>query len=134
MSFVRKLNQDEVQFKLIVEDETEPLESVFGSDIDYIDQEVLENIKNRIRRGDTWAWCSVEIQALWRGFVGKAYVGHCSYENEQDFIKNSGYYDEIVQESLDDLQDSVEETANKLSLLISIESMEKWICERVLEN
>ena len=55
-----------------------------------------------------WGWCQVTVMVkLLKGPVhlrGYAYLGECSYKSRQDFIDNSGYYEDMVKDAIADLQ------------------------------
>lgn len=84
--------------------------TVSGDD-DY-DRQVEDAILERLEWGDVWAWASVTVtvtpKVLCKGLEGSAYLGCCSYEDEKDFVKNSGYYEDMVQEALEFLNREAE--------------------------
>lgn len=49
-----------------------------------------------------WGWCCVRVGVLGGKKEGVSYLGNCSYKNAQDFIKNSGYFEMMVDEAIDD--------------------------------
>lgn len=68
--------------------------------------------KGQIRRllekaeDNQWHWCYVMVEAEYQDENGKEYTGFdtlgcCSYKSRLDFIKNSGYYEDMVQAALD---------------------------------
>mgnify|MGYP000895688915 CR=1 FL=1 len=57
--------------------------------------------------GNRWAWCIVHVKAVLDGFEGHAWLGGCSYANEEDF-KRGGYYEDMVDEALTNLQEQIE--------------------------
>jgi hypothetical protein len=48
-----------------------------------------------------WGWCTVKVTAKWNGIEESVYIGACSYESEDDFIKNSGYFEDMKKEAID---------------------------------
>jgi hypothetical protein len=58
------------------------------------DKRVEESILRRLRKGNYWAWASVEVRATWKGVTASDYLGGCCYKNEADF-KKCGYYDDM---------------------------------------
>lgn len=75
------------------------------------DREVEDEILARLDRGDAWAWASVRVRATWtapsgRTYHGDAHLGGCSYADEADF-RTGGYYEQMVEEALDDLNASL---------------------------
>lgn len=77
----------EIEYRIIAEFEPTSVEEIFG---DCLKQK--EEINNRLKARDVWAWCIVEVRASFEGFAASESVGCCSFENEEDFIENSGFY------------------------------------------
>lgn len=86
---------DEVEYSLSVVAEE------FGPDFE--DEATNAQVTNRWQNYDIWAWASVGIYAVWKNQKGRDYLGGCSYESEQDFIENSGYYADMKQRAYEDL-------------------------------
>ena len=63
---------------------------------------VRENLKTAEGR---WGWCIVKITVL-GGWLRQSsygtpnYLSNCSYQSAQDFIKNSGYFQQMVDEAV----------------------------------
>lgn len=73
------------------------------------DAETENAILEQLDAGNVWAWASVTVEVtLESGETGVAYLGCCSYEGERDFVENSMYFDEMVQEALKDAFDQVD--------------------------
>jgi len=64
----------------------------------YIDKKTEQTILARRRAGDIWAWCYVIIRAEYCDLVEVETLGCCNYKDEADFITNSPYYGEMVEE------------------------------------
>lgn len=62
----------------------------------------IEEIQNRLRKGDLWAWCCVKVTAWYAGIEGADFLGGCSYEDETDF-KQGGYWEDMRIEALGEL-------------------------------
>ncbi len=116
---VRELTAEEVEFTLEVEDEHIPVEGHFATDEPELDRKQEQEILSRLRRGDTWAWCCVKVTAKWKNFTGVDYLGCCSYEDEEDFKQEGGYWEDMKSEALDALNKKIAETAASLSELAS---------------
>lgn len=73
------------------------------------DKEAEDKILEALGSGNIWAWCTVEV-VVTLGLMGDDFVsasdflGCCSYKNEQDFIENSGYYEDMVATCKDELK------------------------------
>lgn len=70
------------------------------------DTEVIDDIIKRAEHNE-WAWCSVKVTAKWGGFEGNAYLGGCSYEDEDDFAKG-GYLPQMQDEAVAELKRAIE--------------------------
>jgi len=73
------------------------------------DKRLEDGIIRQLNNGNVWAWCIVEIKAKWKGLEGIDILGGCSYKSEKDFIKNSGYYEDMKQTAYNDLISNLEE-------------------------
>jgi len=106
---MKRLTEADVKFTI----EIEPEEIDIAMDIDDENKKIVK----RLELGDIWAWASVKITAHWHGLEGIEYLGCCSYEDEEDFKKNSGYYEDMKKQALEDLQNRLNdilEAAEKL--------------------
>jgi hypothetical protein len=56
-----------------------------------------------------WGWCCVCVKVIWRGIAGQAYLGGCSYENEDNFREDAETLDGLVIDALADLNTKVKE-------------------------
>jgi hypothetical protein len=57
-----------------------------------------------------WGWCDVTVTVRLCDIKGEAYLSQCAYENEEDFVKNSGYYDQMLSEAFAELQENIDIT------------------------
>jgi hypothetical protein len=55
-----------------------------------------------------WGWCQVTVTVSLGPLEGYAYMGGCSYESSTDFEQNSGYFDQMVNEAIAELQANVD--------------------------
>lgn len=118
MNSLRKLTKQDVEFTIEVEEEYSPVRGnlIDSGDSEY-DIQVENEILDRLNSGDVWAWCSVKVTAYWNGLEGADYLGGCSYDLESDFIKNSGYYDDMCNVALAELNKQVESLNNLIDQL-----------------
>ena len=76
-----------------------------------IDEETDKAMEDRIiadyNSGNIWAWCCVKVTVSTAYFKGVSYLGGCSYESGKDFVENSGYYQDMVDEALSDMADDI---------------------------
>ena len=62
------------------------------------DREIEDGIINDLETGDEWAWCTVAVTVRFRDYLEHTeYLGGCSYASRQDFVDNSGYYEDMVE-------------------------------------
>lgn len=64
-------------------------------------------IRDQLASGNEWAWCSTHVRATYRGFVGDDYLGGCSYLSEEDFVKTSMYYGDMVRTACGEIADQL---------------------------
>ena len=73
-------------------------------------QTAIDKIYADLEAGNDWAWCSVKVTVNWGVmFEASDYLGSCSYASEDDFIKNSGYYDDMVYACLRQIEAEINE-------------------------
>jgi hypothetical protein len=66
-----------------------PEDEYFGNDLGIIDN--IESGK--------WLWFIAKVTASKCGVeLAETYLSGCCYESKEDFIENSGYYDDMVKE------------------------------------
>jgi hypothetical protein len=77
-------------------------ESAYGQLGDCMSKKQIDNLLGRAR-SNKWEWCDVEVRAEWHSLAASDYLGCCSYKNQKEFCQPGGYYDDMVQAVLDDL-------------------------------
>jgi len=90
-------NKLTITIEALAEDETpEHSERVTRSAPGYAKavREVMKTAEGR------WGWCTVKITVLGGKREGTNYLGNCSYRSAQDFIKSSGYFQQMVDEAV----------------------------------
>ncbi len=101
---LRPLTHEEVDIRLEAEPEFVPVEgNACASGDDAFDREVERNIICRIQEGDVWAWAAVTVTVSWGAFSASDHLGCCSYADEEDFSHPGGYFDDMVDEALEEL-------------------------------
>lgn len=115
---LRKLQAAEVKFLLeVTQDDVSPRGNALASGDSEVDKQAEDEILARLQRGDVWAWASVKVTAQWQGFLGVAYLGCCTYSNEEEF-KLDSYYTQLCNDAMDDLHRSMLQVATALEPLI----------------
>lgn len=82
--------------------------NTMASGDDEYDKRVEDEILARLESGDVWAWCSVRVTCADGETEGEAWLGGCSYKDEEDF-KAGGYFDDMKAEALEDMERKREE-------------------------
>jgi hypothetical protein len=108
-----KFTPETVNICVVCETEYIPIKgNAIVSGDDKLDRRVERKIQRDLDNGNPWAWCSVRVTASPKDpehceLEASAYLGGCSYQSKKDFIKNSGYYEQMVEECLDELNAQV---------------------------
>lgn len=109
------------------EEEYAPESSVYA-----YDDEVVAAFREMINEHGLWGWCNVKVTVTWSyidhydmpsTLTGEGYLGACSYKSEDDFRASNVYFDAMVDEALDDLNDRI------LHLLANASCIEKALSE-----
>lgn len=70
---------------------------------DWADEETLRRIRRELQLGNQWAWCTAVVEGRYGSLTANAHLGACSYRNAEDFKQSSGYYEDMRNEVLEDL-------------------------------
>ena len=90
-----------VTFRIEAEqDDIEVRGNAMASGDDEADKKYEDEIIDRLDRGDVWAWAAVTVIAEYEGFKGWDHLGGNTYNDERDFVRNSGYYQDVNYPSL----------------------------------
>lgn len=112
---IRPIIREEATVRVFAEPDDVPVEgNACASGDDVFDQEVEHNILCRLRQGDFWAWATVAVIVTWGPFEGRAYLGCCSYTDEDDFRQPGGYFDDMLVEALEELNGTVRKTYQQM--------------------
>lgn len=105
---LRQLREDEVLFTLgVCEDYMDVKGNVLYSGDEEEDTKYENEILDRLRRDDVWAWAHVTITASWRSFQASAGLGGCTYADEQEFRKCPNY-EQLKTDALAALQTNIQ--------------------------
>ena len=106
----RKQKPHAPEISIEVEPEEIPFRgNVLASGNEIEDRLAEEEVRDRLYKGDVWAWCSVRVHASLGGFTGSSsWLGCCNYHSEADFRQPGGYYDDLKQEAIEDLKEKIE--------------------------
>lgn len=94
---MKPLTKTDVRIEVICHPEHIPVKgNAMASGDDALDARVERKIIRQLEDGNQWAWCTVEVCGHFHGLTASEYLGCCNYKSEKDFVKNSGYYDDMV--------------------------------------
>ena len=112
---IKPITREEATIRVLAEPDPIPVEgNACASGDKAFDQEVERDIFARLEQGDAWAWAAVTVIVAWGSFEGRAYLGCCSYTDENDFKQTGGYFDDMVAEALDELNRTISETYQQM--------------------
>lgn len=85
------------------------------ADTSYTDMEFDEAtrrwIADELHRGNQWAWCDVKVTGHVFGLEAETWLGQCSYESRENFMK-CDYYASMVDEVVDALVKTLQAIAD----------------------
>jgi hypothetical protein len=97
-------NRDDVEYIIeCLEEHATVRGNAMASGNDAEDKEVEDSIIEDLENGNEWAWCTVKVTAKYKDIEGTDYLGGNSYKSEEDFITNSGYYEDMKEQAYTDL-------------------------------
>ncbi len=85
------------EITVTAEPEHEEVRGHFASGEPEYDRADEEAILARLAKGEEWAWCCVKVTVSCGELSEHAYLGCCSYQDEEDF-RADGYFDDMVHE------------------------------------
>ena len=98
------LTREEVDIRLRAEPELVQVEgNASASGDDAFDRDVEQGILCRLEQGDVWAWAAVTVTVSWGPFSASDRLGCCSYADEEDFRQPGGYFDDMVDQAIEEL-------------------------------
>jgi len=103
---MKTLSIQDVQIEIIVEDETFSAHEQLG---ECMSKEEIDSLLDEARNVNVWKWCMVEVKGTYKGLTASEYLGGCSYESEEDFKNDSGYYEDMVNAVISDLNKQIAE-------------------------
>jgi hypothetical protein len=89
------------------EEEDIPYEGNCSAHDPETDRKQEQWIRDQLKSGNEWAWCTAHVIATFKGVVGEDYLGCCSYLSEDDFRTTSMYYEDMVREACGHIADQL---------------------------
>lgn len=112
----KTLSQNDVQIQVEALPECIPVKgnAMCSGDEDF-DRQVESEILERLEQDDLWAWATVCVTAEWEGQRETTYLGCCCYEGEEEFRQEGGYFDDMVDEAISNLNRRLQNLYEKMS-------------------
>jgi len=112
---IRPITRGEATIITLAEPDPIPVEgNACASGDEAFDREVEQGILARLEQGDVWAWAAVTVIVAWGPFCARSHLGCCSYADEDEFKRPGGYFDDMVEEALEELNEAVLETYERM--------------------
>ncbi len=68
------------------------------------DRRMVEDIEKALTC-NLWAWCTARVRVQAYGQTGQSHwIGACSYTDEEDFMRPGGYFENMLNEAIEDLE------------------------------
>lgn len=113
---MKVITKGEISFTLTCLEEHAPVRgNALASGDDAEDRKAEDKIIRRLDKGNQWAWCTVKLVGRFKSLESVEYLGCCSYKSERDFVKNSGYYDDMVDAIVFDINEQAAEIVGAVS-------------------
>jgi hypothetical protein len=100
---MKPITRNDINIRVIAEDEDISIKQA-AKDCAPGFEDAVRAMKRKSRR---WGWCCVHIVVSLKSnpdITGDAYLGGCSYASRKDFIENSCYYDQMVDDAIADMK------------------------------
>jgi hypothetical protein len=104
-----KLELSDIQWDLRHELSSIPIKGNCSAIDAEIDKATENWIKDELRTGNSWAWCDVRLIGRYEGLEAYDCLGACSYLSREDFVKPGGYYDDMKNVVLSELQSQLDD-------------------------
>ena len=97
-------NSKDLAIEVSAEPEDLPIDGNASAIDEETDKEIARDIREQLDSGNAWAWCMAHVRVTYRGVLSSdSYLGGCSYASEKDFRNDNGYYGQMVDECIAEL-------------------------------
>ncbi len=83
---------------------------------DFEDEETVKQVKEDMESNE-WAWCRVEVKALFGEAEATEHLGGCSYKDGDDFV-TGGYFVDLAAQAVQSLAQSAMDVAAQFALTL----------------
>jgi hypothetical protein len=104
-----KLELSDIQWDLRHELSSIPIRGNCSAIDHKTDRETEQWIKDQLLVDNYWAWCDVRLIGRYKGLEAYDCLGACSYLNREDFVTPGGYYDDMQNTLMAELQGMLDE-------------------------
>ena len=80
------------------------------------DEEVKKALQQMKSRYGHWGWCMVEVTRTYHLLSSSQHLAECSYKSEKDFVKNSGYFEDMKKDNLREITDQIGELLTQIGI------------------
>lgn len=116
----KTLTKDDIHISVTAYPEDIPVKgNVICSGDEDFDHQVESEILKRMEQDDVWAWATVCVSAEWEDLKEAEYLGCCCYADEEEFCQEGGYYEEMVEEAINNLNKRMQNLYKKMSVLMA---------------
>lgn len=105
---MKKLTRTDVTIQLERLEEDAPLRGNISAVDPKTDAEAEAEVRKQLAAGNEWAWFCAHVVVTWHGLRAEQYLGCCSYHSEEDFKAPGGYYDDMIDGCLAEIQEQAE--------------------------
>jgi hypothetical protein len=78
------------------------------SPYDYLEKQDADYVCKESEYND-YAWFCAKVEVTYKELLATDYLGGCTYKSEKDFKENSGYYEDMVQTCIDEINREINE-------------------------
>ena len=81
----------------------------------------VKSVREMMAKNRIWGWCMVKVTVEHEDYpeiTGSATLCGCSHRSKKDFINNSGYYEDLVNDALAETQTVVYDKYHELQNLV----------------
>ena len=114
-----KLLPEMLEVELTCVHEPEHPRDYFAYETDDENNDAVSWVIEELEQGNEWAWCTARVKVYLPQLpelTESAYLGACSYNSEEDF-KDGGYYQDMIHEAMQALENRLNETFEEIALL-----------------
>ena len=103
---LRPLTRDDVTITVEALPEDQHPDDCFALDDPEAQKKIVDEILEKAEWNE-WAWCCIKVTVSWRGHSASDYLGACSYDSKEAFVAEDGYYSDMVDRALEELNGEV---------------------------